>query len=219
MADLAAELAAMDAKHHAERERVARQYHAAEALAPIGEAKTYDHGDHLTATFGDTFRQSRTILDAVEIVERIAAHAEPVDCENWKNGHLSSRPAAINKDATDPRATLDGVHAVELLAEAISTGGGGFNYYASLRIWAKKDGFLFDCRVPFAYHIPKLARTPLPQMVGHYTRSGEFHGKAEVYNIGEDRRTQWGTGGPGCRVSFYFADLHNFRAWASQFVG
>lgn len=219
MADLAAKLAAMDAKHTADRERVTRQHHAEEALAPIGEATTYDHRDHIGAKFGETFRQARTLAEAVAIVERITAEAEPVDCERWRNGHLSSRPAAINKDATNPRATRDGVHAVELLAEAIPTGGGGFNYYASLVIWARKDGLLFECKVPFAYHVPKMAPAFLPRMVGHYTKHGDYQGKAEVCNIGEDSRTQWGTGGPGCRVSFYFADLHNFRAWASQFVG
>lgn len=217
MKDLAAKLAEMDAKHHADRERLTRQHHAQESLASIGEATTYDHGDHIGARFGKTFRQERTLAEAVAIVERITTNAEPVDCERWRNGHLSSRPAAINKDATAPSATRDGVHAVELLAEAIPTGDGGFTYYASLVIWARKDGLLFDCKVPFAYYVPKLAPAFLPRMRGHWTKYGTYDGRAEVCNLGEDARTQWGTGGPGCRVSFYWADLHNFRAWASNY--
>ena len=180
------------------------------ALAAVWPDKVsvLQHDKFFSVTYKETYPKRVPLEKAVEIFNRIRGQFELVTAEHWKDGCVSCFPPEINSNATKERATLIASSAVEVTLNA----GRGFDSHA-LSFWV---------RVPDVglVHVSIELQPRHQWLPGIYSRqdaSGEYmEWRVSFRNIGEDSHVGWWSPQGSYRRAYFWADSHNFEAWASH---
>ncbi len=167
-----------------------------------------EHEKFISCNFDQGLRKEYSPKDAAAILEKFAPFL--VIAEHWKGGCVSCWPAEINGEAKNERATLQGRHAVELKMSA----GDGYSSH-EFSMWARIDGRLVDIGVritPNAAWLPNVIcnRDERTNRILSYT--------VQYRSIGEDSRLKWWSEQGSYSLTYYWADLPNWTAWASSFT-
>lgn len=164
---------------------------------------------HASVSLWDGFRTDKTLADALAIVEQYKDSI--LTCEHWKDGCVSTWPPALNDYANKESAIMVGSHAV--LIEVC--GGRRFGP---------------DVKVEFWVDLPEVGLVELslavcglwklvPRVNANYNRYGECSSCTidwpSARATADSFRTFWSEK-PSYHGEYYFADYHNFAAWASH---
>lgn len=162
--------------------------------------------------FGGT---QHPFLDAVKVIEEM--QDQLVECEHWKSGTVSCRPARINSNVKDRGAVMDGSHTIEIKVD----GGRGFQT-VEVRFWVELDEGQFGSVYLAEIHLPV---KDLWQLAPNVRATYNLHGDVANCEIRwpEESRVvdsfrKWYSERPSYSGSYYLADWHNFNSWASTML-
>lgn len=132
-----------------------------------------------------------------------------VNGEHWKDGSVSTWPAAINSNAKREHATLDGSHAVEIKVD----GGKGYAPNVAIEFWVQLDSSLVEVSV-YVRDLWKLVPSVHCTYYQGEVASAKVDWPVESRCV-DSFRKWWSTPG-GYSGSYYLADIPNFESWASS---
>lgn len=132
-----------------------------------------------------------------------------IEAEDWKGSCRCIHPGEINHTKKDERSEMQGqVHATIHLES-----GKGFVSH-SLKFWAKLGERFVQVTVEMQ---PEWKW--LPQTDFHYDKNGDcINSQVSPSFIGEDSMARWWTSPGGYSLDFMWADVHNFRSFASNYL-
>jgi hypothetical protein len=194
----------LKAEQAAELAKLERETAIAASL-PVPATHITSHGDCVSVKHAKKYPDTYTFAEAVAILAQYAANI--VTAEHWNDGCVSCRPVEINSCAKAERARMDGQHAVELELNA----GKGYSGHA-LSWWARIGGELLSVSVEIS---PEWKW--LPQTEFSYDSRGDCtKSKVSAMGLGEDSQRKWWSSPGSYKLSYYWADMHNFNSWASH---
>lgn len=175
------------------------------ASLPLEPKHVCLHKGFASATYGKQFPSRYSFKEAYAIYRQFT----PAESEHWKNGCLSVRPAEINDYAKDERAVMQGTSIAEIKLQA----GKGYDSH-ELSFWTRIDGRLLQISIELQ---------PEAKWLPYCDFRYDTHGNCtvSVVNstcIGEDKKRKWWSPEGSYQISYYWADVPNFRAFASQFL-
>ena len=165
-------------------------------------------GEFATVRLWNNFRASQKFSDALAVLE--AYKGKLVTCEHWKDGCVSVWPAEINCNASKPSAVMDGSHEVSISVQ----GGRGYGPDVAIEFWVKTELGLIEFGLPVC-DLGKL----IPRVNASYNSQGDVC-KCDIYwpqerALADSFRTFWSEK-PSFKGEYYWADIHNFEAWAGN---
>lgn len=168
----------------------------------------HSHMGFVSVKLWNDFRTSQKLADALEVLE--AYKDKLVTCEHWKDGCVSVWPAEINSNASKPSAVMDGSHEVSIKV----SGGRGYGPDVEVRFWIKTELGLIEFSIPVC-DLHKL----VPRVNASYNSHGDVC-QCDIYwpaerAAADSFRTFWSEK-PSFSGEYYWADIHNFKAWASN---
>jgi hypothetical protein len=163
------------------------------------------HQNHVSISYGMKYPERFTIAQALPILEAYASTV--VISEHWKDGCIACRPKEINENATRPGSVLEGTSAVEMKFSA----GRGYDSH-ELRMWCRVGKELAEVVIELR---PEWKW--MPDVKFTFSQSGDcITNHCAPRSIGEDSRLKFWSPAGSYQFSYYWADLHNWRAWASH---
>lgn len=168
---------------------------------------SYSKKQYASVTYSDTYPNRLPLEKAVEVYKAFKPYI--VSAEHWKHGTLEIAPAEINSKAEDKHetSTMDGESWTELVLH--TAGNRGEIQSTELQFWAKLYGEWISVSIEIQ---PK--SDWLPERQARFNRSGDVSSFSLTPKfIGEDQRRQWWSERPNYRLSYYWADVHNFESW------
>lgn len=204
-------LAELKAQQEAEQAKLIREEKVRALLPSLSgvtekETRIYGHKGWVMVRIGDNFRQTRSLADALAILEAFGA---PTEAEHRESGSLSIKPFELYSDSDRDRLMLRTVSAVGVEVEGSRTREAVTQLVAWFSIgeeWCKVE-IPFDHRKGLRNIVPSDRRDERGRKIGLLW-----------FGIGEDFVVNWWSPKGSYHKVYYWHNFESFEAWKAQRV-
>lgn len=208
MATIEEKLAELKARQEAEQVKLIREEKLRALLPTLSgvtekEVSIYAHKDNVRVRVGDNFRQTRSLADALAILEAFGA---PTEAEHRESGTLSIRPFELYSSKELDSHMLRTVSVVGIQVDK-----SGGEPATQLEAWFRIGEEWCEVEIPFDYRKGLRNIVPSDRRDERGRKIGPLW-----FGIGEDFVVNWWSPEGSYRKVYYWHNFEAFEAWKAQ---
>lgn len=177
------------------------------AEMPVKPDWCHAHRNYFSCSYGKKYPERYSFRDAFEVYKKWLPFI--ITGEDWKGSSRSLFPGEINSEKKDARAVMNG----QTWATVTLNAGKGYAGH-KLHFWARIPSGIVSVKIDLQ---PEWKWLPLTEF--KYDPNGECTTSRVIpRGIGEDSLVKWWSPPGSYQLEYYWADSHNFHAFASNYV-